>query len=354
MQVLARRKSSILLAALIFVQVLMVGQQLRSTSINSPMSYWSGAVLLPFQRVSQWVARGVSGAWQDYVWLVDASRKNQELDAEAARLRIENHYLQQHILKAQGQAALDDYRSELASTTLAATVIARGPSRTTKEIFLNRGTDHGVRPGMAVVVPDGIVGKVEAAYGASSMVVLLGDSEFGAGVVLERSGAPAVLRCEDGTPCRLDYVGPHVPVAVGELVYTSGLDGVFPLGMPVAQVVDVQSGNELQAIAVRPLADLDRLREVAVVLKSEAEALPERVKQALQRLPPTGQVGPESQQVELIAGTADRIKQTYRSTLESQAQKIGLLSGRPPDFSAAADSLRAAQGELASAPEGTE
>lgn len=349
---LARRRNGILLGVLVFVQVLMVGQQIQERPIDARVRYWSSALFMPFQRAGQWGLNGLSSVWSGYVWLVGTAAENRRLDAEVSRLRLENHYLQQEVVHASGLAGLDDFRTSLASRTLSARVIARGPSRIAREVFLDRGREHGVRPGMAVIVPAGAVGKVEAAYWASSMVVLLSDAEAGAGVVLGRSGAPGVLRgTTDGVVSRLDYVPPHVGVAVGEQVYTSGLDGVFPPGMPVGEVVRISTAREMHMIEVSLHADLDRVREVAVVLQAEHEALPESVRRILARLPapPERGVGDE-RSAGSLDGPADRVKRTYQSALQAQQKTIGLLSGRPPNFSAVADSLRAARAEISGAP----
>lgn len=351
-ELLAQRRNGIVLAVLLGAQVLMVGQQVQERPIDASLRYWSSALFLPFQRAGQWGLSGLSSAWSGYFWLVGTAAENRSLDAEVSRLRLESHYLQQQVVQASSRAALDDFRASLASRTLPAKVIARGPSRNAREVFLDRGREHGIQPGMAVVAPAGIVGKVEAAYGASSMVVLLSDASAGAGVVLGRSGAPGVLRGTSGVLPRLDYVPPHVGVAVGEQVYTSGLDGVFPLGMPVGEVVSVETTPEMHMIAVGFHVDLDRVREVAVVLQTEHEALPDSVRRILARLPgpPETDVEGELRAVGSLDGPADRVKRAYESALQAQQKTIGLLSGHPPNFSAAADSLRAARGEISSAP----
>ena len=348
---LALRRNGILLGVLVFVQVLMVGQQIQERPLDARVRYWSSSLFMPLQRAGQWGISGLSGVWSGYVWLVGTAAENRRLDGEVSRLRLENHYLQQQVAHVSGLAGLDDFRASLASRTLSAKVIARGPSRNAREVFLDRGREHGVQPGMAVVVPAGVVGKVEAAYRASSMVVLLSDAEAGAGVVLGRSGAPGVLRGTNAVLSRLDYVPPHVGVAAGEQVYTSGLDGVFPAGMPVGEVVRVETTPEKHTIAVSFHADLDRVREVAVVLQADHEALPDAVRRVLARLPGPPEPGIEGDlRIGSLEGPADRVKRTYERALQAQQKTIGLLSGRPPNFSTAADSLRAARGELSGAP----
>lgn len=347
---LAKRRNGIVLCVLVVVQVLMVGQQIQERPIDASLRYWSSALFVPFQRAGQWGLSGLSSVWAGYVWLVGTAAENRRLDGEVSRLRLENHYLQQEVVHASGRAVLDDFRASLASRTLPAKVIARGPSYDAREVFLDRGREHGIEPGMAVVVPAGVVGKVEAAYGASSIVILLSDAEAGAGVVLERSGAPGILRGTNGALSRLDYVSTPVEVAVGEQVYTSGLDGVFPPGMPVGEVVSVETTPEGRTVEVSFHADLNRVREVAVVLQTEYEALPDAVRRVLTRLPepPETAVGGELRAGSVVS-SADRVKRTYESALRAQRKTIGLLNGRPPNFGGAADSLRATRGEISGA-----
>lgn len=347
---LARRRNGVLLGVLVFLQVLMVGQQIQERPIDARLKHWSSALYVPFQRAGRWALSGLSSAWSGYVGLVGTAAENRRLDAEVSRLRLENHYLRQQVVDVSARAELDEFGASLASRTLSAKVIARGPSRIAQEVFLDRGRKHGVQPGMAVVVAAGVVGKVEVTYESSSMVVLLSDAEAGAGVVLAGSGASGVLRGTNGFLSRIDYVPAWVGVGVGEQVYTSGLDGVFPAGMPVGEVVGVETTPVTQTIAVSFHADLDSVREVAVVLRTEHEALPDSVRRILSRLPGPPEPGVAGAlSAGSLDGPADRVKRTYESALQAQQKTIGLLSGRPPNFSAAADSLRAARGEISDA-----
>ena len=349
---ITRNRNGILLAILVIGQVVAIASQVRTSSGTSRFRYWSSTLLQPIQAVAQTTVRAVSSSWSRYVWLVDVREENQRLDSEASRLRIENHFLRQKLLRFQSRTDVEAYSETIASRTLGARVIARGPSRSTQELVVDVGRRDGVRTGLAVITPAGIVGKVEAVHGGASMVLLISDSEAGVGVVLERSGESGVLRGTGYAECRVDYIGPQVSVEVGEAVYTSGLDGVFPGGLPVGQVTGVGSGVEMQSIAVKPFALLDRLQDVLVVIEGEHESLPEGF---LTRMQGTDQ--PDSGSAPRVGGVltetdADRIKQAYRRTIESQGRKVGLLSGTgPPDFSDAADPLRASRGSGRDSPQ---
>ena len=344
MQSLIRRNiNGIVLIALVFGQILMVGQQVRTGPGESRLSYWSSALLLPLQRGVQAAFGFFERTIDQYVWLVGAEEENRRLDAQAARLQMENHFLRQKLLRFESRTDLNAYSASLATRTLAASVIAHGPSRSVKEVFLNRGRQHGVRQGMAVVTAEGIVGKVEAAQALTSVVLLINDSEAGAGVLLGRSGAPGVLRGASSAICRIDYIGPDVAVAKGEFVYTSGLDGIYPRGLPVGRVIAIDPGVETQAIEVRPFAKLDRLVDVLVMLESGLELLPEDVQESLADMRGRWNDPSDALPIQSLPTQADRVKQAYRSVVASQGKKVGVLSYGTgiPDFSAVSDPLRA-------------
>ena len=339
-----RNASGIVLTGLLFVQALMVGQQVR-TDGETRLSYWSGTLLLPLQSAAKTTFGAFSETWDRYVWLVRAEQENRQLDSEAARLRIENYFLRQELLRFQSRQELDAYMVSLESGTLTARVIGSSPDRAAKEVFLNRGRAHGVRPGMAVISPDGIVGKVGAAYGTSSMVVLITDLAAGAGVILGSSGEPAVLRGTGTKSCRLEHVGPHVRVHLGEMVYTSGQDGIYPMGLPVGRVTGVKTGVELQAVQLRPLAPLEGLDHVLVLLDERTGTLPEDVQRLIARFPgsETVETGSPGVTVRSLGIDADQVKQAYRMTLEAQNKKIGATDYTgPPDFEGVSGASRAA------------
>ena len=340
-----RNLNVIVLTCVLFGQVLMVGLQ-ASAMRQTLLSYWTGTFALPLQRGARAVSEVFVGSWGRYVWLVDTEEENRRLHAEADRLRIQNYFLQQELLRFKSRTELEAYADSSGAETLQATVVASSPNRSAKEVYLDRGLSDGVAPGMAVVTANGIVGKVAAAFGSSSTVLLITDSEAGAGVVLGSSGEPAVLVGNSSKTCRLDHVDPHVPVELGEFVYTSGLDGVFPLGLPVGRVAGIERGADKQAITVRPLAALDRLSEVLVFLKPKYELLPEDLRQAVARVRGTGSADEEPGELQVLSVgiDADRIKQAYRRTVESQGKTVGELTYRgPPDFSDAYDPSRAAR-----------
>ena len=105
---------------------------------------------------------------------------------------------------------------------------------------------------MAVVTPDGIVGKVIAAYPTASEVMLITDPEFAAGVVSQKNHVRGTLKGQGQATCKVDYVPSEEKVEVGEMFYTSGDDRMFPKGFPVGVVRVVRASSPYQEILVEP------------------------------------------------------------------------------------------------------
>src|SRR6516165_7782048 len=121
---------------------------------------------------------------------------------------------------------------------LAAKIIGVGAGLNSNIRLVDRGTINGVQRGMGVVTPDGIVGKVGAAYPPASHVQLITDPDFAAGVVTK--GARGTLKGQGTPQCRMDYVPFEDKIDVGAWVYTSGDDRIFPRGFVVGQVKSVR------------------------------------------------------------------------------------------------------------------
>jgi rod shape-determining protein MreC len=121
---------------------------------------------------------------------------------------------------------------------------------------------------MAVITPDGIVGKVKEVYKYSSHVLLITDHESGAGVILEKSRLQGVLHGIGPINLVVNNIMADEKVEPGEHVITSGGDGIYPRGLPAGTVTsslpDADNAPFL-AIKIKPAADLSRLEEVLVV-----------------------------------------------------------------------------------------
>ena len=193
-----------------------------------------------------------------------------ELDA----MKLDSQQLQDQAAEGKRLQVLLDFKQRTPSETLAAQVISSGGSDNSRLLVLDKGEQAGLRPDMAVIVPDGVVGKVLRTFPFVSQVLLLADSSSGVACLLESSRLHGILKGQNKSLALLNYIVNDEKVQIGERVFTSGEDQIYPKGVPVGVVVEVHPGAAFQEILVQPFARLERLEEVLVITKKSDVELP--------------------------------------------------------------------------------
>ena len=345
----------------VFFQLVLLGYQVRRGDDMTLLRAWTMGAVTPVNKGLHGAFDLVANGWNEYVWLVGARNEHEQLQRDLQQARLENQVMRRDLAHFEREGSLLDYRNEIASQTMAAEVIGGGANAHSKEIILNKGRRDGVKPGMAIVVAEGIVGKVLAAYPGSSLGLLINDADSGAGVILGGSRVRGMLRGQGRRECLIDYVEHEVVVKVGEEILTSGEDRIFPKGLLVGRVARIEPGTDFQEIYMEPYARLDRLDEVLIVTAGVHEELPPtrpELPETLMPLPPLnptapgetlteatppGSLSPSTRPQGLVTD-ADRIKQSYRDIADSQGVRMGQTEGytQAPDFNAPAPMQRSA------------
>jgi rod shape-determining protein MreC len=227
------------------------------------------------QRVASGGVGSLRAVWGNYVALRDTERENVRLRQEIAQLRIG---LQTERALAQQSRALQellDLRSSLEVSTTAASVIAGGASPDFRTITIDKGADDGLRANMSVIAPEGVVGRIILPSARAAKVQLLIDRNAGAGVLVERSRAQGVVVGTGTDELRLEYVSETADIRMGDLVVTSGTDGIYPAsttaggipkGFAIGRIESIERrASGFGAIVVRPAVDFSSLEVVLVV-----------------------------------------------------------------------------------------
>ena len=270
----ARYRNASLLVAVLFVQFVLLGYQVKTGEDVRLVRVWTTALISPVEKILG-NGTGVFGSlWNEYVWLRGTRAENETLQAENERLKLETQQLRRALARFSREEEILAYQQEILSETVLAQVTGVGSNPNAREVTVDKGRREGIKPGMAVITPDGVVGKVQAAHGSYSLVLLMNDADSGVGALLKNSRARGVLKGTGRVECRLEYIDTEVEVTIGETVYTSGEDRVFPRGLPVGEVTRVGAVSDYQEIYVRPYAALNRLDEVLVVTAGLHENLP--------------------------------------------------------------------------------
>ena len=294
--VLGRYRNLIILVGVLFLQVLGLAVQVKRNAENESsrlIRIWSVNAVTPFEKGLVWIQNSTGSVWHNYFYLRGVRAENRELKAEIERLRLQQVRLSEDAEQARRLQALLAFKEQFISQTVAAQVIGSSGSEQSRSIYIDKGTRDGVKPDMAVITADGIVGKVLRVFHSTSLVLLIDDQSSGVGALLEESRLQGVLR---GTPAGevvLEKVTGDEQVRAGEPVLTSGGDRIFPKGLRVGTVTRVsQSPDLFLNIRVKPAANLSKLEEVLVVTKVEEKDIspstagPERAADILaQRLP---------------------------------------------------------------------
>jgi rod shape-determining protein MreC len=267
-----RRGGSALLFVLVVVaQIVLVSAQVTSKSGRPVLQAVAFGLVAEVQRLGAGAVDAVSSTWRGYFDLRGIRDENARLRAQLADAQIR---LQQERALAQRSgelAALLDLRGRVPLETTAAEVVAAAATPDFRTVTIDKGTRSGLRPDMAVLSPEGVVGRVIVPSARAAKVQLLIDRNAAAGALLERTRAQGVVvgTGEDGL--KLDYVLGTADVTVGDVVVTSGIDGIYPKGFVIGRVEFVErSGNAYREIRVRPAVDFTSLEDVLVVLTPQA------------------------------------------------------------------------------------
>jgi rod shape-determining protein MreC len=281
MDVLGRYRNLIVLVGVLFAQILGLAVQVRRTTDNEPtrlIRIWAVGAVTPLEKLLGWTQTSTGNLWHNYFYLRGVRAENRTLKAQIERMSLEQVRLSQDADQARRLQALLAFKEQFISQTMAAQVIGSSGSELSRSVYIDKGEHDGIKPDMAVITADGIVGKVLRVYRSTSLVLLIDDQTSGVGSILDKTRLQGILRGTPSGELVLEKVMSDETVSLGELVLTSGGDGIFPKGLLVGRVTKASPGSELFLnIRVRPAADLSKLEEVLVVTKiDERQAQPDQ------------------------------------------------------------------------------
>ena len=270
-----RQRTGCLVLAVVLAHVILISAQVNAEPGASVLETVTFGAFAEVQRLLTSGLDNVVGLWSGYVGLRDVREENVELSREIADLRFE---LQTQRALAQQSRSLErllELRQTVELPTLSARVIATDATPYFRTLTIDRGRQDDVRPDLAVLAPDGVVGRVVGSPGPrAAQVQLLIDRNAAAGAMIERTRASGVIvGTDDSTLLQLEYVSNLEDVQVGDEIVTSGIDGIYPKGFRIGVVTQVAEGIGLyQLIQVSPVVEFSQIEDVLVVL--DAQVIP--------------------------------------------------------------------------------
>ncbi len=334
---LSRFRNLMVLAIVLALQLLLLAYQVKSGQDMRLIRVWAVTAITPAARVIEWARGGTTGFFSDYFFLLDVRDENRRMKSEVGRLKLENQFLHTELSTADRARALEAFQTRSPSKTIPARIIGNGTGSNSKVVFIDRGSSSGIERGMAVITPDGIVGKIIQSFPTAAQVLLVTDPTFAAGVISQKNKVHGTLKGQGGPACLVDYVQNEQKVDPEEWFYTSGDDRVFPKGLPVGQATVVRTGKTHKEIYLVPSGLQGGFEEVLVVLEAVHQPIPDP-KQADPTLHMTAPppVDPATAQgpVPTLSTDADRLLDRYKKIGEVENHQYGGggLGVKPPDF----------------------
>jgi rod shape-determining protein MreC len=266
-------RGRVLLFALLAASLVLITLDFRGGGALGRVKDFAVAVVAPIQRGVTVVTQPVGDFFSSIGELADIRRRNRELqdrldryesEVEAARgLESENVRL---------RAVLELEKSWGAMRKVTAAVFSKAPSNYKWAVLIDKGHEDGLRRDMAVVDPEGLVGKIIQVDRNQATVLLLIDPDAAAGAKVEGEGDTGVVRGNGGSEfLSLHLVESDANVAVGDDVFTSGYNGgVFPPGIPIGFIAEIggQDAALERQIRVNPAVDFTALDFVTVLLET--------------------------------------------------------------------------------------
>jgi rod shape-determining protein MreC len=225
----------------------------------------------PLISIQRWVSSRYMAVYEFLTVPRDVAnlrQRNAELENEVSNLQTQVIQLEQQLREAELVFALLDFaRGRPQNEYVASSVIGRDPSPFVRYIFIDQGSDDGLRHGMPVVTEQGLVGRVDAVTANGARVQLITDPASSVNVRLQSLEVDAVVAGSVTGDITLGFVPQDVTLQPGDLILTSGLGGVYPSDIVVGQVISVRKlETELfQTASVQPVVDFTSLRAVLVI-----------------------------------------------------------------------------------------
>jgi rod shape-determining protein MreC len=268
-----RQRAPIWLVTLLFANLAIMAFYARDDSSNQRLfRVWIQAAASPIQSASSKAGGAGSNLVSQIINFRSTASENEQLKQRLSQTELELRNARQAAAENERLKGLLGLKEQTNYEQVFARVIARDSSVWFNTITINRGSSAGIKLNMPVVTAGGIVGRVIAVSPWTAQVMMITDEKAAAGAIVGQLGGSGALGSVRGLGetdvIEMSYVSGLQKVDVGDYILTTGQDGIYPPGLTVGEVVQVNQGTATQAhqIFIRPGARLDQLEDVAVLI----------------------------------------------------------------------------------------
>ena len=284
-----RQRTGWLFGAVVVSHIILISAQVTTKRGVPVLQEVTFGAFAEMQRGATSVFGNARETWQNYFALQQIRHENERLKKEVTQLRVAVQQERTVAQQARTLQQLLDLRASTGFQTAAAMVIGSGADPEFRTMTIDKGTQDGLRTDMAVISPQGVVGRILMPTARAAKVQLIIDRDAAAGVMVERSRVLGVVTGVGNTEelgfkaglIELNYLPGSADVKRGDRVVTAGIDGIYPKGLPVGEIQSAERVSGEWRIRVKPAVDFAALEAVLVVLKvpdtaSETDADGER------------------------------------------------------------------------------
>lgn len=212
--------------------------------------------------------REARSCWDTYISLLRVKEENRELRQSLALLAEQHVHMQELALENARLRNLLLLKEQSPAHLVSAEIIGRDAVGWFKTLLINKGRSDGIQKNQAVTTHQGIVGRCIEVADSTSKVLLITDINSSVDALVQRTRSRGVLQGKGSSQCELTFISSADDVAVGDLVVTTGLCGVFPKGLSVGTVIRVEKTTLglFHYVEVEPSINLNKLEEVSIIL----------------------------------------------------------------------------------------
>src|SRR3954471_12507658 len=235
-------------------------------------------IAYPLQRIATAPFQLAAGVATYFTLQTQLMQENERLRARALALSQDAQRYQAAEAEAAQLRRLAGAGDRLEVTSMPAEILYAGRDPYAHKVFIDRGAQHGVRPGSPVADENGVIGQVTRVHPLLSEVTLLTDQDQAIPVQVVRNGLRAIaFGSGPAGTLELRFIAANAEIQNDDRLVTSGIDGTYPAGLPVATVVRIERDTEhsFARIVCKPAGGVDRGRFV-LVLSNDAKAVPAR------------------------------------------------------------------------------
>lgn len=265
-------KKAFILLIIISLPLISINMEQKTVSnlwFNKPFTFLAQSVQNIFYGLSQ----GVRATTAEYINIIRVKSKNRDLQKENDELKTRLNLFAESQNELERLRTLLDFQKNTKMDLIPAQVIGRDLVTDHNTITINKGTDHGLKSGQAVLTVSGAVGYIFRPSAKTSHVMLITDRYSVVDALIQKTRAHGLVEGKSKESCVLQYVERTEDVKDGDLIVTGGLDNIFPKGFPLAVITNVErkTKNASLQIEVKPVVDANKVEEVFVVKSTASE-----------------------------------------------------------------------------------